>query len=116
MLHLRYKIWLENGGKVFGKGPHLLLQGVLQHGSLSEAAKEMGMSYNKAHNLIRDIEQRLGYKLIASKTGGTKGGGSELTKEAEALMMRYEKFYSECEQSLQNIFEKYFNETAIKEA
>lgn len=110
MLEIRYKIWLERDGKAFGKGPFLLLKGVKESGSLSEAAKAMGMSYNKAYNLIRQIEGRLGYKLIESKSGGTKGGGSSLTKEAEELMRVYGEFFTECERSIQEIFTRFFKD------
>lgn len=114
MLEVKYKIWLENDGKVFGKGPYCLLKGVKDKGSLSEAAKVMGMSYNKAYNLIRLIEGRLGFKLIASKSGGTKGGGSILTLEAENLMEVYEGFLIECEQSIQQLFSKHFKDKNIR--
>lgn len=108
MLQVKYKIWLYNEGKLFGQGPYNLLKGVKEKGSLSEAAKSMDMSYNKAFNLIKGIEDKMGMKMLASKTGGTKGGGSQLTMEAENLMEAYEKFYSECEQSINSIFNKYF--------
>lgn len=110
MLKLKYKIWLEHGdgGKVFGKGPYELLEGVRQEGSLSEAAKKMGMSYNKAFNLIKDIEKKLGCGLITTKIGGTGGGGSQLTAEAEELMAKYGAFAKECQESLDSIFSKYF--------
>lgn len=110
MLEVRYKIWLDKDGKVFGKGPYCLLKGIKENGSLSKSAKCMGMSYNKAFNLIRDIEDRLGFKLLTSKSGGTRGGGSSLTEKAENLIEEYEKFFSECEQSIREIFDKHFKD------
>lgn len=110
MLDIKYKIWLEQDGKAFGKGPFLLLKGVKESGSLSEAAKTMGMSYNKAYNLVRLIEGRLGFRLIESKSGGTKGGGSVLTPEAEKLMQTYGNFYMECERSIREIFMRHFED------
>ncbi len=107
-MQVKYKIWLENNGKVFGKGPYELLKGVVKTGSLSEAAKAMNMSYNKAYNLMKSIEENLGYKLIESKSGGARGGGSTLTKNAQILMETYEKFNEECEEELKRIFNKYF--------
>ncbi|MFA7573727.1 MAG: LysR family transcriptional regulator, partial [Lutispora sp.] len=92
MYNLKYKIWIDKGGKVFGLGPYQLLLRVKEKGSLSEAAKSMNMSYNKAHTLIKDIETRLGFSLIKSKTGGAGGGFSTLTEEAEDLLLVYEKF------------------------
>ncbi len=108
MLVLKYKIWFEEEGKVFGKGPYDLLSCVEKHGSLSEAAKQLNMSYTKAFNLIKSIEGRLGYELIATKVGGAKGGGATLTEEAKELMNMYQLFMLECEFSLKTIFEKYF--------
>lgn len=84
--------------------------GVKEKGSLSEAARSMNMSYNKAYTLIRAIEGKLDCKLITSKSGGEKGGGSELTEEAEKLIAVYMNFQNECEASLQQIFNKHFSE------
>lgn len=109
MLEFKYKIWLEKEGKVFGKGPYALLRGIKDKGSLAEAAKSMHMSYNKAFNLIKDIEKNLGYELHTSKRGGSDGGGSELTIEAEELMAKYDAFISESEKCMNEIFSKYFN-------
>ena len=39
MYILRYKLWLEKDGKAFGEGPYQLLAGILETGSLSNAAK-----------------------------------------------------------------------------
>jgi molybdate transport system regulatory protein len=108
VLQLKYKIWFDKDGKVFGQGPYKLLMGIREKGSLSESAKNLGMSYNKAYNLIKDIEDKLGFSLVTSKSGGAKGGGSQLTGEAENLMKVYNDFCCECEESLQKIFDKYF--------
>lgn len=108
MYQLKYKIWIDKEGKVFGKGPLELLTGVRDKGSLSEAARSMNMSYNKAYNLIKSIEDKLEYKLIVSTPGGLKGGGSELTVEAEELISIYQDFQEECERSLNEIFHKHF--------
>lgn len=115
MLQVKYKIWLYEDGKIFGQGPYNLLRGVEGKGSLSEAAKSMDMSYNKAFNLIKGIEDKLEIKLLESKSGGTKGGGSQLTMEAKKLMEAYEKFYLECEQSINSIFNKYFKDINLSE-
>ncbi|MGE5630594.1 MAG: winged helix-turn-helix domain-containing protein [Caulobacteraceae bacterium] len=108
MYQLKYKIWIDKDGKVFGKGPLELLNGVKESGSLADAARRMDMSYNKAFTLIKNIEEKLGFKLITSKSGGSKGGGSELTEEAEKLIAVYQNFYEECERNLKDIFEKHF--------
>lgn len=109
MFKLKYKIWIDKEGKVFGKGPYDLLSGVEKYGSLSESAKILNMSYNKAFNLIKDIEKKLGYELISTKIGGINGGGSKLTKKAKEIMDKYKRFIDECEVCLEPIFKKYFS-------
>ena len=108
MYNIKYKLWLDKNGVIFGTGSYLLLKGVKEEGSLAGAAKAMNMSYNKAHNLIKKIEIRLGFRLLYSKTGGAGGGISLLTIEAEELVSAYELFYNECEEAINTIFKKYF--------
>ncbi|TEB10503.1 winged helix-turn-helix domain-containing protein [Pelotomaculum propionicicum] len=113
-VRLAYKIWLDNNGKVFGDGPYDLLLRVEQIGSLSKAAAEIGMSYNKAWRLIRAIEDRLGFPLLKCKVGGASGGGSEVTSQARRLMQQYRAFREEAENALELLYAKHFNEKEIK--
>ncbi|MEF9934155.1 MAG: LysR family transcriptional regulator [Clostridium sp.] len=103
-----FKLWIDNDGKVFGKGPLLLLEEVEKTGSLSEAAKVMGMSYNKAHTLIKRIEKNIETKLLIKKIGGVNGGSSTLTEEAKELILSYKNFHSECEEFIEKSFKKNF--------
>ncbi len=108
MMQFRYKIWLENGGKAFGKGPYDILQRIDRLNSLSQAAKEMNMSYSQAWNLINRLEKRLGFKLLWREVGGSSGGGSYLTSEARELMYKYGEFIKEADEALNKLFKKYF--------
>ncbi len=110
MYNIKYKLWLDDNGVIFGTGSFLLLKGVKEKRSLAGAAKAINMSYNKAHNLIKNIEGRLGFRLLYSKTGGAGGGISSLTPEAEKLVSAYELFYNECGEAINTIFNKYFHD------
>lgn len=103
-----FKLWLDDNGKVFGKGPLLLLQGVEKSGSLSEAAKNLGMSYNKAHNLIKSMEKKTNKKFLIKKIGGANGGSSTLTPEAKKLIEIYEVFEKDCTEYINKAYEKHF--------
>lgn len=103
-----YRIWFDNKGKAFGEGPYRLLQGVVETGSLHQAAVRMRMSYRKAWNLLNNIEERLGFALIERKVGGASGGGSTITPAARDLMRHYEGFRGEVEQMMEQIFERHF--------
>lgn len=109
-MRLAYKIWLDNNGKAFGDGPYDLLSRVEQNGSLSKAAAEMGMSYNKAWRLIRALEGRLGFPLLKCKVGGSSGGGSEVTSQARQLMKQYRALREEVENTLELMYAKHFND------
>jgi len=111
MMKLRYKIWLETeGGKVFGNGPLDILHRVERTGSLRQAAAEINMSYSQAWNLMRDLEKRLGFKLLKRKVGGESGGGSQLTEPARDLMMKFEMFRKRASESLILLYKEIFKE------
>jgi molybdate transport system regulatory protein len=102
------KVWVENEGKAFGDGPWALLDAVRREGSLRRAANGLGMSYSKAWRLIRVLEQRLGHPLLVRQVGGTEGGGSLLTQEAEDLLERYSRFRAEVRELVESSFTRHF--------
>ena len=111
ILKLRYKLWIEKDGeKVFGDGPLDILHRVEKTGSLRQAAEEINMSYSQAWNLMKDLEERLGFDLLRRKVGGEKGGGSEITDKARELMVKFEIFCERADQSLNSLYKKVFQE------
>ncbi len=109
-MRLSYKIWLDHEGRAFGYGPANLLDGVEHWGSLRKAAMELGMSYNKAWRIIHAAEQRLGFALLDRTVGGSLGGGSNLTADAQDLMRRYRAMAGEVDEVLSAVFEKHFSD------
>jgi len=88
---IRTKIWIEDdsGEVVFGAGRFRILEAVVEHGSLSAAAKSLGMSYRAVWGKIKATEDRLGQQLLRKQSGGATGGGSELTPFAINLLKSY---------------------------
>ncbi len=109
-MKLRYKIWMDQDGKVFGEGPYLLLKGIQTYGSLSKSAQKLKMSYSQAHTLMKTLGRKLGYPLIESQVGGKGGGITTITPEAIDLMNRYDAFMKEISVSMLMIFDKYFSQ------
>ncbi|MCI5996726.1 MAG: LysR family transcriptional regulator [Peptoniphilaceae bacterium] len=91
------KITLFNDDYAFGNGVFRLLLLTLEYSSLNKACKEMRMSYSKAYKIIQRAEKDLGYKLLIGKTGGTGGGGSELTAEAMELVKFFNRLKANTE-------------------
>jgi len=113
-MKVTYKIWLDQGGKVFGDGPYELLQRVKKTGSLHQAANQMGMSYSKAWRLIRALEERLGFPLLQRKVGGDSGGGSHVSPIAMDLMSHYERFRKDVKEAIEEIYQRHFGSTEKK--
>ncbi len=90
-LCVRSKIWIElDGEPVLGQGRLELLRLVGKSGSINAAAKEMGIPYRKAWTYIDSMEKRLGFPLVLRSKGGSGGGVSTLTAEAESLLRKFE--------------------------
>jgi molybdate transport system regulatory protein len=103
----------EQGEPLFGPGTFDLLVLVDETGSLHQAAKLMGMSYNKAWRAMRQAEDHLGIKLLARRTGGSDGGGSVLTDDGVRLMERFRAFLDEADADLARLYEKYFGDASF---
>jgi molybdate transport system regulatory protein len=81
------KLWIEcEGEKFFGPGPVELLECIEATGSINKAAKQMGMSYKKAWEIINTLNTKLLNPLVITQSGGEKGGGSILTEDAKKLI------------------------------
>ena len=89
---IRFRCWIDiDGEKFFGPGPAELLELIGKEGSIAKAAKQMGMSYKKAWDIIDDLNTRGQKAFVVSRKGGDKGGGAELTELAKKVILRYRK-------------------------
>jgi len=87
-----FKLWFEiNGQYVFGEGTYKLLASIKIEGSLSGAAKAVGMSYRYAWGLIKEVEEHLGMPVVKTQRGGKHGGLTELTEAGLSLVANYKK-------------------------
>jgi molybdate transport system regulatory protein len=91
-----------------GIGLVWLLRGVEKAGSLNAAAKEMDMSYSKAHKLVKTLEAALGGKVLASIRGGSERGGSALTPKGLRFLKRYEALDASIRKQSEKLFAKVF--------
>ena len=95
-LEIRLRCWITlEGEKFFGPGRMQLLLGIQEEGSISKAAKTMGMSYKKAWDMINDLNTRGQQPYVILKKGGEKGGGAELTPHALQVIGLFQTLNSE---------------------
>ena len=80
-------LWIEgNGTRFFGPGPVELLEHIEKTGSINQAAKQMGMSYKKAWDIVNRLNTMATAPLVITATGGEKGGGSTISEEAKQMI------------------------------
>lgn len=86
-----WKLWLELDGEyVFGPGAFAILKSIKESGSITKGADALNMSYRYAWGVIKEIESKIGEKLLITKKGGPHGGGgAEVTALADHLMDLY---------------------------
>ena len=77
-----------------GIGKIELLEGIARCGSLSQAAREMRMSYRRAWLLLADLNSSFDQRVARLSTGGRGGGGAELTPFGGRLVAGYRKLES----------------------
>ncbi len=90
---LSFKIWLECGDKpLLGKGGAEILRQILEHQSISKAAKDLGMSYRYVWNYLEKIKKAVAEPVVETFRGGRSGGGgARLTGLGESLLEEYER-------------------------
>jgi molybdate transport system regulatory protein len=72
-----------------GPGKMRLLELIDQHGSITAACKEMGMSYRRAWLLVEGLKQAFREPVLTTQQGGVSGGGCSLTPYGRTILQRY---------------------------
>lgn len=74
---------------IMSEGRAQILRAIQASGSISKAAKQMGMSYRHIWGNLRKMEERCGAQLIASVRGGKRGGTTTLTELGKRILEEY---------------------------
>lgn len=78
-----------------GPGKILLLEAIRDAGSLSQGARDIGMSYRRAWLLLDSLKQSFREPVTVASTGGKDGGGMLVTEFGEALIRTYRELERE---------------------
>jgi molybdate transport system regulatory protein len=66
-----------------------LLELIAETGSISEAARQMEMSYRRAWLLIDEVNGIFGKPVVETATGGAGGGGAKITPLGKAVIAAF---------------------------
>jgi molybdate transport system regulatory protein len=73
-----------------GPGKADLLRAIDETGSISAAARRMGMSYRRAWLLVHTMNECFEPPLVEAAKGGTTGGGAQLTPTGRDVLRHYD--------------------------
>jgi molybdate transport system regulatory protein len=90
-----------------GPGRAELMERIARTGSISAAAREMGMSYRRAWLLVEAINAAFVEPLVATNTGGSGGGGAHLTEFGQGILARYRAMELKAAQALATDFTEF---------
>lgn len=80
-----------------------LLRAIEESGSINQAAKQVGLSYKGAWQMIERTNNLAPKVLITTTTGGSKGGGTRLTAAGQALLQLFTQLEQQHQQFLREL-------------
>ncbi len=99
---LKAHLLLEKNGLSFlGDQRVTLLEAIATHGSITSAAKAIGMSYKAAWDTVDTMNNLSDHPLVRRSIGGRHGGGTILTEHGQQLV----KVFREGEKKFQGVME-----------
>jgi len=84
-----------------GPGKIDLLEAIGRMGSISQAAREIKLSYKRAWDMVDTMNHCFKEPLVASTTGGKGGGGAQLTPLGNDMIQLYRRMEATAEKSTQ---------------
>jgi molybdate transport system regulatory protein len=87
---LSIRLDLASGDRI-GPGKIALLEAIKSEGSISAAARHLGMSYRRAWLLVEEINESLRQPAVTAATGGQHGGGAAVTPVGEQVIELYRR-------------------------
>ena len=100
MARVRLSLYLGEIEQKLGPGKVHLLESIREHGSISAAAREMGMAYRHAWALIDELNGCFAEPLVERKVGGRAGGGAELTPTGAEICRRFHRIEAATERAI----------------
>jgi len=87
-----------------GPGKIALLEHIERAGSLSQAARDLGMSYRRAWDLLSSLNTSFREPVAVSARGGRGGGGVRVTRFGSELIGLYRTFEEDAQARALRVF------------
>ena len=96
-------LFLRRGASRVGAERIALLEAVAELGSISAAAKRLGLSYKGAWDGVQALNNLFDAPLIAAQPGGRSGGAAQVTDRGLAVIAAFHKVETELAAALARI-------------
>jgi molybdate transport system regulatory protein len=91
-VRIAFRLRIMQGGAIaVGPGKIDLLEAIAGTGSITAAAKRIGMSYRRAWLLLDTMNRCFAQPLTEAESGGTRGGRTRLTPLGTQVVTRYRR-------------------------
>ena len=85
-----FRLRIKRGADIaVGPGKVDLLEAIARTGSITAAARSLGMSYRRAWLLVDTMNRCFRGPVVAAEAGGRRGGGATLTALGARVVTRY---------------------------
>lgn len=92
----RGRVWIDGPeGTFIGYGRVVLLERIIEYGSITKAAKSMEMSYRRAWDLVDSMNRQARKPFVGLATGGKGGGGASVTDDGRKAIKMFWKFHED---------------------
>ena len=109
------KISIDKETVFFNSRLKLLLFLLADLQSVRQACQHMGLSYQKAWDMLNQLEQELGYAVVERQHGGKSGGNTRLTEKGCRLMYAFQQYEDEVCSFARQRFDVLFRGTGLIE-
>ncbi|MCL2161666.1 MAG: TOBE domain-containing protein [Betaproteobacteria bacterium] len=107
-LEVHGRFWIERGPRAFlGRGRVDLLEKVNASNSIAEAARQLGMSYKTAWDMVDAMNNLADQPLVVRVKGGRQGGGTVLTDYGQQVIANFRAMEQEYETMLAALERRY---------
>lgn len=101
---VRGRVWVDKDGELYiGGGRAILLERIDDLGSISAAARSMGLGYRNAWLWIETANRLAASPLVEKITGGAGGGHARLTAEGRKVVTQYKELHAKFEEFLHGL-------------
>jgi molybdate transport system regulatory protein len=99
-LNARFRLRINKGEEIaIGPGKVALLEAIVSTGSITAAAKELGMSYRRAWLLVDEMNRCFKNPLVESAKGGKEGGGTVVNETGQEVIRLYRQIEQVAEET-----------------